>query len=212
MGKNSFKDRLAQSKESLLNKQSKLEPELKVEEVKEEVAQNEINDNTDVHQPDIIKTIETTTINKDSVVNDTQILPETIYSKLVKSNNLVAKAVRKKQKQKSELDEVFEVFQDMSRNEIVKLFTDDIIMKRDKDIRRKLLSYTKKKPNKFKDRMETFSMPVRPEMKTFLHIVGLFSGNAKYMLFEEIILKGIQQMDFDQDSEFDLDDEEFDED
>lgn len=148
--------------------------------------------------PEQVTTTTKTTIKEGMVETETEILKQTTLASLtnLKSNELVSKIVRRS-KEKDELAEILDVFPNMTKNKIVSAFVEEIQKQREKEIRRKMMGFKNKKAKSFKESKDTFSMPVRPEMKELLKVISLFSGSNKYLFFEDFILRACQLFDFD---------------
>jgi hypothetical protein len=153
---------------------------------------------TTLEQPEQVSTVETTTIIDGEFQNTTQIISSYTALSNLKSNDVISKMIKRTQ-DKDELSEKISMFPNKNKNEIVSMFIEEILKQREKEIRKKMLGYKKKKSKSFKESKETFSMPVRPEMKELLNLISLFSGSNKYIFFEDLIIRACQNFDFEKD-------------
>ncbi len=170
-------------------------PQVKINDLKKETPQPP----SEQIPSEQVPTVEKTVVIDGQVQTQTDIVKSS-YSQLsnLKSNEVISKII-KRTKEKDELAEFLHNFPNKNKNEIVDLFIDEILKQREKEVRRRMLGYTKKKPQSFKESKETFSMPVRPEMKQLLNIISLFSGSNKYIFFEDLIIRACRNFDFEKD-------------
>lgn len=115
-------------------------------------------------------------------------------------NNTVKSTIKqlvKKRKASNKAQEILELFPDMTVNQIVQHFIKAIEDARLKEMHQAYNLNAKKKS--FKDTRDTFSVPVRPEMKQLLDIIDHFYSINKYKLYENLFLELFKSHDFDKD-------------
>jgi uncharacterized protein (DUF433 family) len=103
----------------------------------------------------------------------------------------------KKRRDNNKAQEILDLFPNMTVNQIVNHFIAAI---EDARLKETQAAYNlSAKTKRFKDSRDTFSIPVRPEMKQLLDIIDYFYPINKYKLYEILLIEMLKAHDFDKD-------------